>query len=422
MDKNIQFLSISSLNKIISDQINILDELEVEGEIFEWKVYNGKTVYLKLKDDKSSIPAMTNIFQLTNWRDFTDGMLVRARVSIKFNQTKGNLHAWVEEMSPHGEGALKIALEKLKTRLQSEGLFSNERKRAIVRYPQQIGLITSKDGAAINDFRKIINARTGGIRIYFYPVKVEGREAIGSILEAFNFFNNFGESLDAIVLIRGGGSLENLQAFNDEKVARCVAASRIPVICGIGHEQDISICDLCADVRASTPSNAAEILVEDRLHTNDVIKGLLNEIKRAIEIKASGISQFVDNKRQSIRNSVKFDFDRKSNFLSGINGILFRFKSQLDNIQQRVDQSVSSIRKDLVHRIQNNKQSLAQSIKFINSVNPRNIMSMGYSVVKDGMNKIIKTSNQLEVNSNLSAFFYRGSIEARVTKREEPNG
>jgi exodeoxyribonuclease VII large subunit len=293
-------LKISELNKIISDQINALGEFEVEGEISEWKMFGGKLFYFKLKDEKSSISAMTNIFELKNWKDFEEGMLVRAKVAIKFNQVKGNLYAWIEEMSPHGEGALKIALEKLKMRLQSEGLFSPERKRPVARYPRQIGLITSKDGAAIKDFHKILNARTGGLKVYFYPVKVEGREAISSILGAFEFFNSFKESLDAIVLVRGGGSLENLQAFNDERVARCVAGSRFPVVCGIGHEHDISICDLCADVRASTPSNAAELLVENKLHTNEIINGLVIEIKAAIKLKISRASNLEENIIQSI--------------------------------------------------------------------------------------------------------------------------
>ncbi len=411
-------LKISELNKIISDRINDLEEFEIEGEISEWKMFGGKLFYFKLKDEKSSISAMTNIFELTNWKDFEEGMLVRAKITIKFNQVKGNLYIWIEEMSPHGEGALKIALEKLKKRLQTEGLFSPERKRAVVRYPQQIGLITSKDGAAIKDFHKIINARTGGLKVYFYPVKVEGRESIPSIMEAFEFFNSFKESLDAIVLIRGGGSLENLQAFNDERVARCVAGSRFPVVCGVGHEHDISICDLCADVRASTPSNAAELLVEDKSHTNEIINGMIAEIKGVIKIKISEALNYTTSTMQHICNSVRSEIERKKLAVSELNTILFKFKSRFDSIEQLISQSVESIRRNFSHKIDIARQYLVQSARFLNSVSPKNIMSMGYAVVKDDSQKIVRNSEQLDIESNLSAYFYKGSIEAKVTKRE----
>lgn len=417
-ETDIKFLSISDLNKIISDRISELEEFEVEGEIFEWKMFSGKMFYFKLKDEKSSISAMTNIFQLTNWRDLEEGMLVRAKVSIKFNQSKGALYLWVEEMSPHGEGALKIALEKLKKRLQTEGLFSPERKRPVVRYPQKVGLITSKDGAAINDFKKILNARSGGLKVYFYPVKVEGREAIPSILAAFDYYNNFKEQLDAIILIRGGGSLENLQAFNDERVARGVAGSRFPIICGIGHEHDVSICDLCADLRASTPSNAAELLVEDKAHTNQIIITLAEHIKAAIKLKASGVADYIGNTRQSMKNSVGHELKDQNLAVSELSNILFRFRNQFGNIEQQIKQISELVKKTFTHKIEISNQYLSQSVIFLNSVSPKNIMSMGYSVVKDHSQKIVRSSEQLEISSELSAFFYKGSIQAKVTKRE----
>ncbi len=410
-------LQISELNKLISDHINHLEEFEVEAEISDWRLFGGKLFYFKLKDKKSSVSAMTNIFELTNWRDFEDGMLVRAKISIKFNQLKGTLYAWVEEMNPHGEGALKIAFEKLRKRLETEGLFSQERKRHIVRYPQRLGLITSKDGAAIKDFEKILNSRMGGLTIYFHPVKVEGKDAVPSIIEAFSYFNNFKESLDAIVLIRGGGSLENLQVFNDERIARCVAGSRYPVICGVGHEHDVSLCDLCADVRASTPSNAAELLVENKVHTQKIIDTSLDKIRGIIKFKIGGTSQQIESHLLLISHSIKNELQSKKLIVIEINSSLFRYKSQFSNFEQQISQSVVSISRVFVHRLDISKQYLAQTAVFLKSVSPKNIMAMGYSVVKDEKQKIVRDSEQLEIESNLCAYFLKGSIKAKVIKK-----
>lgn len=413
-----EVLKISELNKLISDQVNDLGEFEIEGEISEWKIFGGKTFYFKLKDEKSSIQAMTNIFQLKNWKDFEDGMLVRANIAVKFNQSKGNLYAWIEEMAPHGEGALKIALEKVRKRLQVEGLFSPERKRSVVRYPQKIGLITSRDGDAIKDFKKILSSRIGGLKIFFYPVKVEGRSAVSDIIGAFDYFNNFKESLDAIVLTRGGGSLENLHAFNDERTARCVAGSRFPVVCGVGHEHDVSLCDLCADIRASTPSNAAELLVEDRAHTLAIISSALTQIGNEIKIKIVGNIRYLDAVATTISSSIRSDLDRKKSFINEINSTLSFFKSKFNNIEQQISQSVEAIKMRINHKIDMSKQYIHQTAVFLNSVSPKNIMAMGYSVVKDNGEKIVRSSEQLAVNSDFSAYFYKGSVGAKVIKKE----
>ncbi|MEI8060899.1 MAG: exodeoxyribonuclease VII large subunit [Candidatus Berkelbacteria bacterium] len=411
-------LKISELNKLISNQVNNLVNLEVEGEISEWKMFGGKTFYFKLKDEKSSVSAMTNIFQLSNWRDFEEGMLVRTTISVKFNQSKGNLYAWVEEMAPSGEGALKIAIEKLKKRLLAEGLFSQERKRSLVRYPHKIGLITSRDGDAIKDFKKIINARAGGLEIFFYPVRVEGKDSVREITEAFTFFNNFKESLDAIVIIRGGGSIENLHAFNDEKTARCIAGSRFPVVCGVGHENDISLCDLCADVRASTPSNAAELLVEDQVYTVSIINTSISNIGKNIKIKIAGDIQYLSTINIPISSALKSAIGNKMSLIREISSTLQYFKSKFKNIEQQINQFVDSIKRIISYKFDLSNQSLRQTSAFLNSVSPKNIMSMGYSVVKDEKRQIIKSSGQLKLNSIINTYFYEGSIQAKVEKKE----
>lgn len=413
-----KILKISELNKIISDQLNQLEEFEVEGEISEWKMYHEKIVYFTFKDEKAAVQAMTNIFELKNWEDFEEGMLVRAHVEIKFNQTKGSLYAWAKEMVPHGEGALKIAFEKLKKKLEVEGLFSVERKRQIVKFPQRIGLITSDDGAAVKDFKKILNSRLGGLKIYFYPVRVEGRSAIPDILKAFEYFNNFKELLDGIVLIRGGGGLESLQAFNDEKIVRCVAASRFPVITGVGHENDFTLCDFCADIRASTPSNAAELLVEHRIHLLEAVDNSLISISKNIKYEISQNNHQLDNMLMIIKHSVRSRIEGIKSLISAAYSALTLPKIKIGNLDQHLDDDLDTIERIIRHKLDLTKQLVKSSALLLNTLNPKNVLKMGYSVVRGDDKKIIKSAGELEISNNINAFFYEGSIRAKVIERK----
>lgn len=278
--------------------------VEIEGEIASFKVNQGKFVFFDLKDAGASVGCFMMLFQLRV--PVEDGMKVVVTASPKLTQW-GKFSLTVKAIRPSGEGSIKKSFEMLKAKLDREGLFSPERKRKLSPIPTSIGIISSPQAAGYADFIKIVNDRWGGLRIDVAKVTVQGTDAPDQIIRALNYFNTQEDMPDAIVIIRGGGSADDLAAFNDEQLVRAVAASRIPTLTGIGHEVDISLCDLAADVRAATPSNAAQIIVPDK---QDVIRmtrmqvqalvprlsGRLDQMRRQLEGRIDHATDLVEQK------------------------------------------------------------------------------------------------------------------------------
>ena len=249
----------------------------IEGEISSFKVNQGKFVFFDLKDEKSSLGCFMTVWQMRF--PLEDGMKVIAEVRPKLTNW-GKFSLTVEKIIPKGEGSLKKSFEILKEKLSREGLFSDERKRQISRNPQKIAVISSIQAAGYADFIKIINERWGGLKIRVAHTQVQGAVAADQIIRAIDFFNSQSDLPEIIVIIRGGGSADDLAVFNDERLVRAVANSRIPIITGIGHEIDENLCDLAADFAASTPSNVAQILTSDKA---DEIRSLCSRILRTKE-------------------------------------------------------------------------------------------------------------------------------------------
>lgn len=249
----------------------------IEGEISSFKVNQGKFVFFDLKDKKSSLGCFMTVWQMRF--PLEDGMKVIAEVRPKLTNW-GKFSLTVEKIIPKGEGSLKKSFEILKEKLSREGLFSDKRKRQIPRNPQKIAVISSIQAAGYADFIKIINERWGGLKIRVAHTQVQGAVAADQIIRAIDFLNSQSDLPEVIAIIRGGGSADDLAVFNDEKLVRSVANSRIPIITGIGHEIDENLCDLVADFAASTPSNVAQILTSDKV---DEIRSLCSRILRTKE-------------------------------------------------------------------------------------------------------------------------------------------
>jgi exodeoxyribonuclease VII large subunit len=231
------------------------------GELANFRVSKNQWVYFDLKDETASVKCFGTVYQMPG--PLEDGMLVKLRGNPKLHPLYG-FSVTVQRLAPAGEGSIKKAAQMLEAKLKAEGLFDLERKRSLPYPPKHIGLITSGESAAFKDFMKILEARWRGVRVTLIDVQVQGEPAPAQIVGALEQFNATAETPDVIVVTRGGGSAEDLQAFSTEQVTRAVAASRIPTIVAIGHEVDVSLAELAADRRASTPSNAAELLVPDR--------------------------------------------------------------------------------------------------------------------------------------------------------------
>ena len=266
--------------------------VEVEGEVASFKVNQGKYVFFDIKDTGGSIGCFMSVWQLRV--PIEDGMKVIVSAVPKLTQ-RGKFSLTIKTIRPSGEGALKKSFELLKSKLETEGLFAPERKRRLPIVPQHVAVIASTQSAGYADFIKILNDRFGGLRVDVAHVQVQGTDAPDQIIRAINYFNQQESLPEVIVIIRGGGSADDLSAFNDEPLVRAIAGSRIPTLVGVGHEIDTSLSDLAADVSAATPSNAAQILVPDRME-------IIRAVRAQVISLLPRVLQVIDRQRQSVKD------------------------------------------------------------------------------------------------------------------------
>ena len=304
------------------------------GEVASFKVNQGKWVFFDLKDEESSVSCFMTLWDLR--MPIEDGMKVIVRGTPKVTKW-GKFSFTVSKIQPVGEGSLKKSFEILKKKLAEEGLFNPEKKREIPKGLSRIGVISSTQAAGYADFIKILNARWGGIKVLVAHTQVQGMDAPEQIIRALRYFNERSE-VEAIVIIRGGGSADDLSCFNDEKLVREIAGSKIPVMTGIGHEVDESLADLAADVRASTPSNVAELLTLDK-------KAVAKNVRTNIERVASNLD--------------------------------YRINKMKDEQREKVLQAMNVI----YMRITNFKKELVSKIKVLNELNPEKVLKRGYAIL-----------------------------------------
>jgi exodeoxyribonuclease VII large subunit len=286
--------TVSDLTARIRDLLakNFTD-ITVQGEISNCRAATSGHIYFTLKDDRAQIRC---VFFKQQQRGMKfrpeDGLKVSVRGSISVYEARGEYQVYVESLEPLGRGALQLAFEQLKKQLEAEGLFDAARKKPLPLLPSRIGLITSPTGAAVRDVVHILTRRFPNVHLTLYPVRVQGEGAVEQIVEALRYFNRR-LTADVILLVRGGGSMEDLWSFNEEKVARAIAACAIPVICGVGHETDFTISDFVADVRASTPSAAAELVVQTRREFDKHVADLRDTLDSQIHYRLMELSRRV---------------------------------------------------------------------------------------------------------------------------------
>lgn len=268
--------------------------IAIEGEVSSFKVNQNKWVFFDLKDDDTSVGCFMSVFQLRT--PLEDGMKIIARITPKLTKW-GKFSVTIQSYRPSGEGSLKKSFELLRAKLEKEGLFNEERKRALPAIPTHIGVVSSTQAAGYADFIKIINERWGGLKIDVAHTQVQGEQAADQIIAAINYFNEQDIPPEVLVIIRGGGSADDLSVFNDEKLVRAIAASRVPTLTGIGHEIDTTLADLAADVRAATPSNAAQIIVPDKREIASTVRGLVSRMTISMDdIIDDAINRVVDSR------------------------------------------------------------------------------------------------------------------------------
>lgn len=329
----------------------------VVGEVVSFKVNQGKWVFFDLKDEESSISCFMTLWSLRV--PLEDGMKVVVRGVPKVTKW-GKFSFTVTAVQPVGEGSLKKAFEMLKKKLASEGLFDVSKKRGIPEDLTRLGVISSTAAAGYADFIKIINARWGGMKVQVAHTQVQGIDAPDQIIKALQYFNERGE-VQMIAILRGGGSADDLACFNDEKLVRAVAASKIPVICGIGHEVDESLCDLAADVRASTPSNAAEMLTRDRVAEKKKIRDLMMKTGQTVV-------QEVEHARRDNHGKVE----------RVAHGLVTKYiEPKLNEIQKNMTDVLRNIKREFVSR----EDYIKQKITMLEALNPEVVLKQGYAIL-----------------------------------------
>lgn len=390
-------ITVSQLNfyiKSLLDESPALREIYITGEISNLTDhYRSGHIYLSLKDDKALVRAVMFAGNARHLRfKPEEGMKVIARGRVSVYEATGQYQLYIEDMQPDGIGALNLAYEQLKKKLSAEGLFSDEIKKPIPTYPKRIGVITSPTGAAVQDILNILGRRYPIAEVVFCPVLVQGENASAQLIDAIERFNK-ANAADVIIIGRGGGSIEDLWAFNDEKLARTIAKSDIPVISAVGHETDFTICDFVADLRAPTPSAAAELATPNMAELLSYFKSVKDSLPAIIQRRIDFEKQELDNLASS---KVLLSPDEFINIR----------KNELDMLSADMIKAFKAILSE------NQREFVALSAK-LDALSPLSVLSRGYSIVQN-KNKVIKSAKELNIGQNIMVKLSDGKAECEV--------
>ncbi len=387
-DKHI--LTVSELTKQIKGVLELgFTNVWIQGEISNFKLHTSGHLYFSLKDEQSQISAVM-------WRSRAgqlrfrpqDGMKVMVRGNITVYEPRGSYQIDCQAIQPLGKGELQIAFEQLKERLNEEGLFSAARKRSLPEFPRKIGIVTSPTGAAVQDMISVFSRRFPSVELIIVPVKVQGIGAAEEISEAIDMLNEHSD-VDVMIIGRGGGSLEDLWAFNEEIVARAVYNSKIPVVSAVGHEIDFSISDFVADLRAPTPSAAAELTVKDRNEVVELIRNYCYTMSNSMTNSVASYKNTISHLTQS------YSFNRP-------NDMLRQRSQQVDELQRRLEQN-------LLHHFQMVRQKSASLSARIKSLNPRSVLKRGYAIVRQN-DTVISSAEGTKINKPGTVEFHDGVV------------
>lgn len=397
--------SIYEINSYVKELIEeeaLLQDIYAVGEISNFKHhYATGHFYLTLKDDKSEIRAvMFRSYASRVKFKPTDGMKVIVHGRIGVYQQGGSYQFYIDSMQPDGVGSLHLAYEQLKAKLDREGLFDASHKKELPKFPSSIGIITSSTGAAIRDIIKVATSRYPCVKLVLFPSLVQGADAPSELIQGLEYFN-IEDSVDVIIIGRGGGSLEDLWAFNDEGLARAVYNSKIPVVSAVGHEIDFTICDFVADLRAATPSHAAELTTPNIVEIRNKLDSFYFKAKESIFEKIEGFKSEIEalSKSRCLKNPLQM-LDVPS----------LRLSSLADKLSASMTNQTSQIRERFINA----------NSKLI-TLNPMAVLSRGYSVVLNDSGDVLKSVDQVNLDENIVVVLKDGKISASVQKKDRSN-
>ena len=439
--------SVTELTGRIRDLFtrNFTDIL-VEGEISNCHEAQSGHIYFVLKDKVSQIRAVCFKTQVRAMKFRPEnGLHVTVRGSISVYEARGDYQIYVESIEPVGLGALQLAFDQLKKRLEAEGLFSSDRKKPLPMLPRCIGLITSPTGAAVRDVVRILRRRFHNVHLTLFPVRVQGDGASLEIVRALQFFNRQ-QSVDVLILARGGGSLEDLWAFNEEAVARAIAQSVIPVISGVGHETDFTIADFVADVRASTPSAAAELVVNTRRefdkHVADLRQTLVDHLRYRILVLSRRVHELgarrgfrrpLDMLRQqrqradeltsrlahALRANLVLSTKRFNVAHKRI--VAFDFRMKIAAVRLRLEKLQLELAARSDRALRQKRERLDRLGLQLNERSPLRVLERGYAIATDSDGQILRSSTQVALGDPVTLRLHQGRLSTSVTSKEDTN-
>lgn len=392
---DVRMATVSQINgyiKKILDSNIILNNVWVKGEISNCKLHYSGHMYLTLKDEGSVLKAV--MFKSAN-RNLAfkpeDGMKVLARGRVSAYEAGGVYQLYIEEMTVDGVGALYVAYEQLKNKLAAEGLFDENLKKPIPQYPEKIGVVTATTGAAIRDIINVITRRFPYAEIIIYPSLVQGPTASGNIVEGIEYFNKH-NLVDTLIVGRGGGSIEDLWAFNEENVARAIFNSRIPVISAVGHETDFTIADFVADMRAPTPSAAAEISVPSQIE----LSSRLNMIKNRMA--------------ESIKNRI----DRNRTVLDRMK--LKNPQEKIDDYSIKLDNEIKQLANVFKIQLMEKRKQLGNECAKLSAMSPLAVMARGYAIPFNEQGEVMRSAKDFEKDKKFDLYVADGTVKCIVAE------
>jgi len=413
-----RILTVSEFNQIVSTTLTeSFPYIQIEGEVSGLKVRQGRWISFDLKDSESLLPCFGVVGQIAP-ELLADGAVVRITGSPRLYVPYGKYSFSVRSVEPVGEGALRKAFELMKQKLEAEGLFAPERKRALPLVPTSIGLITSRDGAVIHDMQRTLASRWGKLRLVLAPVAVQGRDAATSVTNALRYFNS-NNPVDVIIIARGGGSYEDLAAFNDEGLARAIVASRIPTISAIGHESDVTIADLVADRRAPTPTAAAQIVVPER-----------SEFELRLANASATMEQRLRQRLADYHRDLATSVHRFRRFYEIQSFGLERLKTGLATQRAQIHSNLTFQRQLLLNQtnqlvtntrksITTTRQQLTVLAGAIHSIDPAHILKQGYALVRHTDGSVVDSIKTVVQGEQLGVQLKDGTLKTWVIEQHE---
>jgi exodeoxyribonuclease VII large subunit len=438
---------IYSVSELSAELKNLLEksfpDIWVTGEVSNFRGAGSGHLYFTLKDDTAQLRAVCfrNQARYLKFKP-QDGLAVIARGHLSVYEARGEYQLYVEYLEPAGLGALQLAFEQLKQKLAAEGLFDLGRKKPMPLLPRTVGVVTSPTGAVIRDILRVLRRRFRNMNVLLYPVKVQGEGAAEEIVEGIEYFSR-SSVVDVMIVARGGGSLEDLWPFNEESVARAIAASRIPVISAVGHETDFTIADFVADLRAPTPSAAAELVVHRKQDFQTELENRARRMTQIVKLKLSEARQLltelrlhsafqtlptrvaeraqrVDDSVAALERSLRLRLhDAQQQWLHASAGVVrYDFRRLLELKRAALDERLGRFAAELRRYLAETRNRLTQTEAILKERSPLALLQRGYSITRDATGKIIRDAAAVSLGSAISVRLARGELAATVRDKK----